>query len=291
VLTGPRLGELDHSISMAHGCLRKSLCCYLYNKWFRPYQSNIDFNQFIAKIIIPVDLDCGDTRPSAALVDDVVKINKEIVGYIKAAKEDTTEGYLRRVAARKHPPWQERKLAASSRTALHHHSVPALFKSLGVILCTEAWDRTGPFEIGNTSVCMFLTGMEDTGLSAPITFDSIEDKIQAVLPRSPKKAVQTTLDTAVDFIMQLERREAQASAAAAAAAAGIPPSPLFRAICPKPEFPEAYNHFFEGVTAWGPSSGWIDANAYQKWSGPGAEADLDSLNTCMEEHERICREG
>jgi hypothetical protein len=135
--------------------------------------------------------------------------------------------------------WEGRNLPETPGRIAHHYSVPALFKSLGIILCTEAWGETDPSEIGNTPVCMFLTGMDskDCGLSAPITFDSIEDKIQAVLQHGPNKAVQITLDTAVDFIMELERREASSRS---------PSDPLSRSYYPKPKFPEAYNHFLRG---------------------------------------------
>ncbi|KAI3391471.1 hypothetical protein diail_7335 [Diaporthe ilicicola] len=290
VLTSSRLGERQWNLSKVHACLLTSLCCYLFDKWFRPYHSDIDFNQFIAKIIVPMDLECRDTRPSAAMVGDIAEINGEVVNYLEAIKRKLVEGVETHCAKEKHQrpepgftnySWEDRDLAASPGRVMCHYSVPALFKSLGVILCTEAWNKTGPSEIGNTSVCMFLTGMENSGLSAPITFDSIEDKIQAVLQLGPKKAVQTTLDTAIDFIMELERREASA-------AAGNPKDPVLGTDYPKPDFPEAYNHFFEGVTTWGPSSEWIDVNAYQKWTGPGARLDLHSCT--MEEFERVtCR--
>lgn len=289
VLRSTRVGEIQTDISRVHTCLQKSLCCYLYDKWFLPYHTDIDFTHFIAKIIVPMDLECGDTKPSAALVDDIVEINGEIVSHLDKAKKEIVEGIERHIAEGEDQPlepkeianytFEDCELAASPGRFKYHFSVPALFKSLGVILCTEAWGQTGPSEIGNISVCMFLTGTENSGLSAPITFDCIEDKIQAVLQRGPKQAVQTTLDTAIDFIMEIERREASA-----AAAAGSPSEPPSGTDYPKPEFPEAYSHFFEGVTVWGPSSGWIDGNSYQKWTGPAAYADF--LSYFLEEQER-----
>lgn len=120
--------------------------------------------------------------------------------------------------------------------------------------------------------------MENSGLSAPITFDSIEEKAQVVLQHGPRKAVQTTLDTAIDFVMELEAREASAAHSDLAAGADYP----------EPEFPEAYKSLFKEVTAWGPSSTWIDCNDYQKWTGSGADADLHYYT--MEEDERVmCR--
>lgn len=287
VLTSSRLGELEHSKSKVHVCLQKALFCYLYSKWFRPYTTDIDSCQFIAKIFVPMDLECRDTKPTTALIDDIAEIHKEILGYIETVKENSLKTEERETAERKSQipqtdvarhELEDLRLAARSGFKLHHMYVPALFKSLGIILCTEAWGRTGPFEIGNTSVCMFLTGIGDSGLSTPITFDSIEDKIQIFLQRGLRMAVQTTLDTAVDFVMDLEHREASA-------AARLPSDSVRRGFYPRPPVPEAYQHFFEDVHGWGPSSKWIDANAYQKWTGPGAVVDLDSFN--MEERERM----
>lgn len=286
VLTSSRLGE-HNSINKVQDCLRKSLCCYLYDKWFYPYYSNIEFDQFITKIIVPTDLECCDTTPSSLLIDNIVNINKDIVSYLETAKKDIVKGveeHLRGGEDHRLPPrlarssWEGQDDPETPGRMTHHYSVPALFKSLGIILCTEAWGKDGPSEIGNTPVCMFLTGedIRDCGLSASITFDTIEDKIQAVLQRGPKKAVQTTLNTAVDFVMELERREASARS---------PPDPLSRTYYPKPKFPGAYNHFFEGMTEWGPSSEWIDGNDYQEWTGPGANADLHYYT--MEEDERV----
>lgn len=249
VLTSSRLGEYC-IINKAHDCLNKSLCCYLYDKWFHPYYSDIEFDQFITKIIVPMDLECCDTMPSALLIDDIVKINKDLVSYLQNARKDIVKGveeHLARGKDHRLPPelarssWEGQNDPETPGRITHHYSVPAVFKSLGIILCTEACGEISPSEMGKTPVCLLLTGMDfkDCGLSAPITFYSIEDKIQAVLQRGNKKAVQTTLDTAVDFIMELERREASA---------GSPSDPLSRTYYPKPEFPQAYNHFFEGVT-------------------------------------------
>lgn len=288
VLTSSRPREYN-SINRVHDSLRKSLCCYLFDKWFRPYYSDIEFNQFITKIIVPTDLECCDTAPSSSLIDDIVKINKDIVSYLQTAKKSIVKGVEEHLAGGKDhqlpptlakPSWKDQDDPETPGRITHHYSVPAVFKSLGIILCTEAWGGTGPSEIGNTPVCMFLTGedIKDCGLSASITFDTIEDKIQAVLQRGPKKAVQTTLDTAADFVMDLERREASARS---------PPDPLSRTYYPKPTFPEAYNHFFEGVTEWGPSSEWIDGSDYQEWTGSGANVDLHYYT--MEENESDVR--
>lgn len=89
------------------------------------------------------------------------------------------------------------------------------------------------------------------------------------MQRGPRETVQTTLDTAVDFIVDLERREA--AAAVAAAAAG---NPAEETDYPEPRFSEAYKRFFGGKT-WGPSSEWVDAISYEEWTGAGAFQDLE----------------
>ncbi|ROW08725.1 hypothetical protein VPNG_06433 [Cytospora leucostoma] len=66
----------------------------------------------------------------------------------------------------------------------------------------------------------------------------LSPKIQAVLQRSPKKAVQTTLDTAVYAIIELESREALATA-------GSPSDPTVETDYPRTYLPEAYHQSFE----------------------------------------------
>lgn len=279
----------------AHPCLQKALGCYLYDKWFRPYESDIDFNQFIAKIIVPIDLECRGPRPSAALVHEIANMHQHIVDYGKAGQgrivhymEKTHHAAARK---RKHSPsgwwdtWRSREYDTSPSRIKNHYSMSALFESLGIILCTEAWNETGPSEIGQTPVCIFLTGNKTSPLSAPITFDSIEDKIQGVLQLGPRKTIQTTLDDAVDFILNLERRETLAAAAAAGNASNSAANTDY----PTPNFPAAYKWFFrdgtEAICKWGPSSGWVDADTYTEWTGAGAGADLDFY--ALEEASRI----
>ena len=85
--------------------------------------------------------------------------------------------------------------------------------------------------------------MECSGLSVPITFESIEGKVQTVLQRGPKKEVQTTLDTAINFIMELERREASVARRSPQAS-----DPAAGADYPKPQFLEAYKSLFGELT-------------------------------------------
>lgn len=271
ILTSPRK---DDNTTLP--VLRSSLVNYLYNKWFRPYKTDIEFFQFFAKPIVPMHLECPDTKPSAALIDALVKesraiahwVNTALVWFVSTAKEGTVQGEGKDLTL---PlmSWH----GWDRSTPLQCHTLSPIFQSIGLVLCTEGWDGEHSTEMGKMSVCMFLTGRDpkEAGLSAPITFDAIEDdKIQAVLQRGPRRTVQTTLETAVDFIMELERREA-----AAAAAGLIMPSILDVAErYPPPKIPEAYSHLFQEGTVSGRSSEWIDTNVYKEWTGKGASQHL-----------------
>lgn len=105
VLTSPRKDD-NAVITYFH----RALGCYLYDKWFRPYESNVDFNHFVSQIIVPMDLECRNTKPSAALVDDIADINRAIVRYlnkyrkfaIKCIENRHVEGWME-----KHKPFQD----------------------------------------------------------------------------------------------------------------------------------------------------------------------------------------
>lgn len=238
-----------------------------------------------------MDLELPDSleRPSAELIDELSKATRSIVTYMTAAKSHLIARTEKRIAeSRVSPPgsishhccandnsdglgcdydWQCRPIFVSPQQLMEHYTIPPLFRSIGIIFRVGDWDRLkDPSKFGEHSVYMFLTGAENPGLSAPITFDSIESKIQAVLQNGPRKAVQVTLDTAITFIMDLERREALASSAASS-------GPDAKTSFPKPKYPKAYDHFFQGVSQWGPSSGWVDAAA-REWSGLGARLDI-----------------
>lgn len=94
-------------------------------------------------------------------------------------------------------------------------------------------------DVESTSVLIVRTGAED-GLSSPITFDSIaeEQRTSVVFDEEGRlSAVETTLETAVRFLMELEQREI--------AAFGPRPDPVESARNMEVGFCEAWDELFE----------------------------------------------
>lgn len=92
-----------------------------------------------------------------------------------------------------------------------------LFLALAIVIRGEPFNAQMS-DIGQLSALVICTGVEE-GLSAPISFDPIAHQISAFSHGSHSStAVETALDTAVDFVMGLEEREV--------AAFGLRPDPV-----------------------------------------------------------------
>ncbi|KAL7923327.1 hypothetical protein ACQKWADRAFT_326197 [Trichoderma austrokoningii] len=66
-------------------------------------------------------------------------------------------------------------------------------------------------DICQLPVLLVRTGIEQ-GLSAPTIFEPIADKVKTVIQRTnnSEAVVQVTLETAVDFVMSMDKREVAA---------------------------------------------------------------------------------
>ncbi|KAH7177243.1 hypothetical protein DER46DRAFT_621213 [Fusarium sp. MPI-SDFR-AT-0072] len=81
-----------------------------------------------------------------------------------------------------------------------------LFRAFFIAIPGQNWDGCTALEhIASLKVLMILTG-EIKGLSGPISFASIADKSE-IRTLNGLEAVETDLETAVDFTMDLEHRE------------------------------------------------------------------------------------
>lgn len=80
-----------------------------------------------------------------------------------------------------------------------------LFQAIIISIRLETFNKDT--ELSQLPVLLIRTGIEES-LSAPISFDPIEHKIE-MLVHSPsgKTAAQVTLETAVEFVISLENRE------------------------------------------------------------------------------------
>lgn len=89
-----------------------------------------------------------------------------------------------------------------------------LFEALVIVIHPGGWNGEDSSLIGRLPVTIARTGVE-SGLSSPITFESIVDKIDEYIGEF---TIKTTLETAVDFVMELEARETRAF--------GLQPDPI-----------------------------------------------------------------
>ncbi|KAK3358218.1 hypothetical protein B0T25DRAFT_631027 [Lasiosphaeria hispida] len=143
---------------------------YIYRRWFRPYRSELSHSRFISH------LREGTRHPS---------------GYTECAADYQRDG-------------------SSSTWELHKHYVvdhhfyilQPLFGTLLITACCEEDKNKDSKSVGCLPIYLIRTGVEG-GLSAPITFASIAEKIEKHLGDSGN-AVKTTLETAIDFVMGLE---------------------------------------------------------------------------------------
>lgn len=238
---------------------------YLYGKWFRPYRSEIEWGRFFAKVIGPHDFEQG-LEPHA-IADKVAAMSASICAQVDATQRrvreleslDKTEQYH-----------TMRELAVQNQDLF---VLQALFRAVAIVICVEDyWNPPGPLPpIAQTPVFIVLTGIED-GLSAPITFDPIDDKIEAYHFGEISRAARTSLGSAVDFLMGLEARETLAG--------GLKPDPEaasaedFRVWWYREGLPiEAARFGWVEELLTGPSSRWVDVERYPQWSGGGAEDD------------------
>jgi hypothetical protein len=160
-----------------------------------------------------------------------------------------------------------------------------LFRAVAIAIKQDDYSIAVP-DIAQIPVLLIITGVEE-GLSAPITFDSIADKISAHhKTKDSLQAAETNLATAVSFVMGLEKREL--------AAFGPRPDPA--ETCKDPSrsclLGRGEALFLAQQRGWegdeapeGPSSTWVDFNIYREWTGEGAEWD----GRVAQGWERTCR--
>ncbi|PNY26145.1 Uncharacterized protein TCAP_03924 [Tolypocladium capitatum] len=221
---------------------------YIYRRWFRPYRSEIEHQRFICKFITPQHLPSAGS-PSQSTVDSLVSLNRAICAEVEARRLTYEETFAAgdEIAAY--------KLARVKNHRLH--ILQPLFKALLIIVCFESYRNEDSKTVGRLPVFLVRTGVED-GLSAPVSFKAIADKIDGYAGEA-RSAIRTTLETAVDFVMDLEAREATVF--------GLQPNPADSSI------PEGVAGFWKAVRGdeplVGPSSKFVDIEKYPSWAGNG----------------------
>lgn len=223
---------------------------YLYHRWFRPYQSEIELQRFICKTITPTNLP-HEPSPSEATINNFASLNGATCAHVKERHGIYDE--LVSAGQRIH----ELRFYGDHRL----YMLQPLFQALLIIVCVRSYTfREDSTNIGQFPVLLVRTGVEQ-GLSAPITFQGLAG---AGGNSDSAYYIKTALETAVDFVMALEAREA--------AVFGLQPDPkaAFESwkeslICGMGLYEEDLGD--EPVI--GPSSKFVDVNKYSTWGGHG----------------------
>lgn len=224
---------------------------YIYRRWFRPYRSEIEHQRFICKTITPKDLP-DEPTPSPSTIETLAAMN----GAICAEAEARRRSYVQHLAS------GVADLHAHVIKDHRLHILQPLFRALIIIVCSQSYKNEDSKTIGRLPVLLVRKGVED-GLSAPITFESIIDKIDEYAGEDGD-AVRTTLETAIDFVMCLEARKA--------AVFGLQPDPVIT----YKSFPVTaltLESLRSGMPLIGRSSQFVDREEFPLWSGDGEHSD------------------
>lgn len=271
---------------------------WLYDKWFQPYRSEIEWGQFVSKVVrlrgVPL------RTPPDRLVDSVIRLNRKICREVEATCQSVQDLDL----SRPHEDMNQSlwgMVFPRSMTEIvkdqQSFFLQPLFRAVAIMIDGEDFGRNAYkyiTNVGHTHVHIVRTGME-YGLSAPISFDSIADKTTSPITGKDGrvKAVKTTLETAYQFLMELKRREV--------AAFGVFPQPRESAdgfdtgylACPRGILFEAQKLGWDKESLPMPSSQWVgkdkDKDKDPEWTGAGADYAETMRELERREWERVDR--
>ncbi|KPM38284.1 hypothetical protein AK830_g8268 [Neonectria ditissima] len=294
----------DHSHVLTY-----ALHNWLYQKWFQPYRSDIEWGQFFAKVIEPQG---GGSRGPVVgqLMSDespwqfastMTKLHAVVCERADEARESLMETFLHGPIPRQSDCWG--LVADQSKWELQqdqeHFVLQDLFRAVFILI--EGQDYApNTDDVGEMSVCIVCTGI-DAGLSAPISFESIASSVESFIMGTDGEimAARTTLEVAFTFIQDLEKREI--------AAFGMRPDPVEATKGLRAGYLTTGESLLSEAEELGwpkgepleyPSSKWVDAGMYPEWTGCGVQAD-DVMRTlertkkdsAMEETGRRGRRG
>lgn len=250
---------------------------------FRPYRSEIDNGQFLVQPIAVHSFPAGLTAATSTRLSETAhfaaSLGREICAHVETVQQ--------KIGSRTHGMglgtyvFKKRELRAllkaigpSARDSEDIEDqrllkVQPLFRAVAIVLRGSDFDVFTE-DISQIPVLLVLTGIEE-GLSTPITFDRIADRVVVRRDQSTDsvQSAETTLSTAVGFLIDLEQRE-------------------LAAIRSKPDLYNEPTHtlFVSDQTlalnrrryGWeaadvpkGSSANWVDTDIYQEWTGEGAD--------------------
>jgi hypothetical protein len=270
---------------------------YVYRTWFQPYKSEIDWGQFLAQVIA--------INPSSPLLLPKTPANAaQFAATMSRAICTRVETVQRKVGVRGDElgeiPFGEVLLLQQELGFGHWEpircrkflSLQPLFRAVAIVIRIRDYSIAVP-DIAEIPVLLVLMGVEE-GLSAPITLDSITHDGTHKHHRvdGSIQAVETSLATAVRFVMDLEKREV----------AAFGPNPDPEQTCKEPRRSRLLGS--HEALSWathhgqeeqeeapeGPSSSRVDTKIYQEWTGAGANYDANTAQGWEREYQELVEE-
>ncbi|KAF9770674.1 hypothetical protein IL306_011733 [Fusarium sp. DS 682] len=152
---------------------------YIFNRCFQPHRTDVEYDQFLAKLMRVDGVSTADDPAAIALG---MELHQTICDRLN------------------------RTLPAVEVPGHKHYSLRPLFQALSIVMGESDYQSCGVIaKISQLPVLIALTD-ETEGMSEPITFDSIAENLESIVIEG-KQAVRTTLETAINFVTDLQERE------------------------------------------------------------------------------------
>ncbi|KAI9158926.1 hypothetical protein HJFPF1_06929 [Paramyrothecium foliicola] len=188
---------------------------WLYKKWFRPYRSDIEWGQFVAKMIPLRGTDnsgkwLGFGKSPSQLISTAITLHAEICSKVLATCQSTLE----KEADPEDDHQSDGIVSTQPLSDLKRDQKMFILQNIfkAVIILIDSNDYTlATSDVGLMPVYIVRTGVE-SGLSAPVTFGSVEENSTDVINDACGEvgAVRTTLAEAFAIIQVVVQQEVSA---------------------------------------------------------------------------------
>ncbi|KUI53356.1 Aflatoxin B1 aldehyde reductase member 2 [Cytospora mali] len=178
--------------------LMSHLYCYTYQEWLCSCRSDVEYGQFLSNVIIPTPMCLPKEICSRPVVYAVKALSAGL-----CAEVQRTQEYIKAL---------EGLETAKQWEGLAVDWPRVLSRAVAVAIWAEDYRVEDDF-IGNLPVSIIRTSTEE-GLSPLITFDPIAEDLRKRFVFEGKgeiSAVETTEETGINFLMDLEQRKIAAS--------------------------------------------------------------------------------
>ncbi|KAL8830900.1 MAG: hypothetical protein Q9191_001174 [Dirinaria sp. TL-2023a] len=177
--------------------LRGDIIFTIYEQWFRNHNVDIDFGNFLAKLI-RIEIPSNEQKPT---IQVITKIHKAWCDHVEACLPLCVRKKDSRGMEIDDPYSEVHGAFGINRRQNMYFKLRPLFQALIMIVDTRSSES-------NVIVHLLRTAIPSK-LSAPITFDDISPKLESdMFPHHEDiEIVTTTLSSAIDFITSLESRE------------------------------------------------------------------------------------